>query len=112
MNIDPTRCSSHETWLVASWLFCDEVEFNKWAEIADQLVHADVLIKSEIKEASAFMPEEILANKLRDSCIKRVDEKIRNAGLIDDLVNHALSRVAWQEVARLVIEQCSVTDDA
>ena len=104
MNINPDRTSTHETWLAASWLFADEKAFNKWTEIAEQLVNA-----SKVAE---LMPEQMLASKIQDAYTKELDQSVKGAGLFYDLLSNALHHVQWQEVAQLVIESYEVTDDA
>lgn len=84
--------TNFETWLVALWL--DEYgEEDYWRERAQEAV--------DNADSEPFSgPERFFADDLKDWIVDEV-ENAKLSGLLADLLNAAVSRVNWYEIAKL-----------
>lgn len=98
MNISPTQVSNHETWLAGSWLFADEDQFNRWIDLAAQLVKLS-------SPSSLGNPIDVfMGEQMQSYYCAMIDREVNGPGVVYDLVNHSLQKVMWTEIAQLVID--------
>jgi len=98
MNIAPHQVSNHETWLAASWLFADDTQFNRWLDLAAQLVKLQ-------SPASLGSPLEIFIGVQMEAYYQSMlDKEVKGPGLLYDLLSVGFSKVNWPEIAQLIID--------
>lgn len=94
---------NYETWCVNLWLCNDQGSDTYWRETA-----AEVWERAEPGEHSWQDRSEVAVSELADMLKEQVEESAptSEASMYTDLLNAALSEVAWRDIADGMLEQC------
>jgi hypothetical protein len=87
--------SNYETWITYRWVMHDRPARRRWRTRASQLAGENagaVEVNQAIHQLASELQESVVAE-----CCNHV------ACLADDLLNSALERVIWREVARIIL---------
>lgn len=98
--------TNYETWCVNLWLSNDEGSYGYWqdmaAEIARESGATDYLPVQEVAKSA-------LADRLKDE-VSELPEALGTASMFVDLLNTALGRVNWGEIAENLLEDAEYFD--
>lgn len=97
--------SNYETWCFHLWITSDEGTYNYWMEQAAE-AKADTYDEDDDEEERKYRAENRLADILKEQANEPVGSLIPDdLGLYKDLVQRALGRIDYNEVARALLEE-------
>ena len=93
--------TNYETWVVNLWLTNDEATYSRCRSLAQQCT------EEAIEDAVLSRNERacyLLSNELREM-LEDGNPLVSEASVYSDLLNAALSEVAWREIANSFLEE-------
>ena len=98
--------SSYETWVTKLWMDNDEGSYNFWNEVTQEIVDEAFSDEDDREEALNNAKYE-LSNRLESYHEEFMPE---TSGVFADLLNHALARVEWREIAQALLDDAEIPE--